>query len=500
MSATRTQPTFARPPLPVLAALGLCVLLAALDATVVATALPTVAGELGGLAQLPWVVTAYLLTSTVVTPIYGKLGDLWGRERVFSGAILLFAAGSIGCALAGDMTALVAARGIQGLGGGGLVVLAAAVMGDLVPPRERGRYLGLIGVVFAFASVVGPLLGGAAVEVVSWRWIFWANVPLGALALIVLARTLRLPPVTERRPLDVAGAALLAGATACLVLVVSWGGVTYAWGSATVLGTAALGAALLAAFLVQERRAAEPVLPLRLFGSRAFAAANVTALMAGMAMFGVITFVPLFLQVVDGADPTTAGLRMLPFVAGSVGASWASGRAIAKLGRYKAFPVAGAVLMTVGMLAMSAAGPSTAGAVLALEMLLVGTGMALVMQTVMLVAQNHVDRRDIGTATSTATFARSIGASFGVAVLGAVFANRLSAGLHDAGGAAGRMADAGVRLDPGQVRALAPGARETLISAFADAVGQAFLLGAGLAAVALVAALALPRALHDARA
>src|SRR4051794_8487199 len=266
-----TTHTSARPPWPVLASLGLCVLLAALDATVVATALPTVAGELGGLAQLPWVVTAYLLTSTVVTPIYGKLGDLWGRERVFSGAIVLFVAGSVGCALAGDMSALVAARALQGLGGGGLVVLAAAVMGELVAPRERGRYLGLIGVVFAVASVVGPLIGGAAVDVVSWRWIFWANVPLGALAMVVLARTLRVPPVAERRPLDAAGAALLAGATACLVLVVSWGGVSHPWGSVTVLGTAALGAALLAGFLVAERRAAEPVLPLRLFGSRAFA-------------------------------------------------------------------------------------------------------------------------------------------------------------------------------------------------------------------------------------
>jgi EmrB/QacA subfamily drug resistance transporter len=494
MSASTTAST--RPPLAILLALALGVLLAALDQTIVATALPTVAGDLGGLSDLAWVVTAYLVAETVSMPLYGKLGDVVGRKRVLIVAIVLFLAGSALSGLAASMTELAAFRALQGLGAGGLIVTAMAVIAELVPPRERARYMGMIGGVFAVASVAGPLAGGLLVDQLSWRFIFYVNLPVGAAALAVIAAKLPAPARGERRPIDVVGAALLTAAAASVVLVASWGGTQYAWDSPTILalGTAAIAA--VTAFVAQERRAADPVLPLSLFANRPFWSAGLSGLLVGMAMFGAVTFLPLYLQIVDGASATTAGLRMLPFVVGAMLANALSGRLISKADRYKPYPVAGAGLMVAGMLLLSGLDQHSSAVLAALDMVVIGIGVGLVMQVVILVAQNHAPRRHIGVATSTVTFARSIGATIGVAIFGSIFAARLAVELASSSPAAQRVAGAGARLDPEQVRALPATVRTDVIDAFAGALHVTFIVGAAFAAVALLAVLMLPRALH----
>jgi EmrB/QacA subfamily drug resistance transporter len=491
-----TDPPFARPSLAILVALALAVLLAALDQTIVATALPQIAGDLGGVTQLAWVVTAYLLASTVTTPLYGKLGDVAGRKRVLIAAIVVFLAGSALAGAAGSMLELVLFRALQGLGAGGLIVTAMAVIADLVEPRERARYFGLIGGVFAVASVAGPLLGGFFVDQLSWRWVFYVNLPVGALALAAIAAKLPAAPRRERRAVDVVGAVLLTGAASATVLVTSWGGTEHAWGSVTIVGLGAVAVAAFAAFVLVERRAADPVLPLELFRRRAFAAASASGFLVGMAMFGSITFLPLYLQVVDGASATEAGLRLLPFVVGSLLATTISGRLIARARRYKPYPAAGAVLMAIGLALLSRLGAGSSPVVAALDMLVVGLGIGLVMQVVILVAQNHAPRSHIGVATSTATFARSIGASIGVAVFGAIFASRLGAELAALAPAARDLAGAGARLDPERVHALPAAVRPGVVDAFANALGHTFLVGAVFAAAALLSVLALPRSLQ----
>ena len=483
------------PPRPILVALGLAVLLAALDQTIVATALPTIAGDLGGLTDLGWVVTAYLLASTVSTPLYGKLGDVVGRKPVLLGAIVVFLAGSALAGLAQSMLALVLLRALQGLGAGGLIVLALAVLADVTPPAQRARYMGLVGGVFAVASVAGPLLGGLLVDQLSWRWVFEVNLPVGALALIVIATRLEPSPRAARPPLDVVGAALLSAAASGIVLLTAWGGTTYAWTSATILGLGAGGVVALAGFVARERRAADPVLPLRLFGDRTFAVANATGFLVGIAMFGTITFLPLYLQVVRGAGATEAGLRLLPFVVGSLLASTISGRVISRVGRYKAFPVAGAALMLAGMAGFSRLDAGTPPVLAALGMLVVGIGMGLVMQVVILIAQAAAPRRDMGVATSTATLSRSIGASIGVAVFGSIFAARLTDALRALPAGAREVARGGAHLDPEQVRALPAALRPAVLDAFSQALGHTFAAGAVAALLALVAAVLLPGSL-----
>src|SRR4051794_21096399 len=498
MTTDRTAPAAPSapgPPRPILVALGLAVLLAALDQTIVATALPTIAGDLGGLTDLGWVVTAYLLAATVSTPLYGKLGDVVGRKPVLLGAIAVFLAGSALAGLAQSMLALVLLRALQGLGAGGLIVLALAVLADVTPPAQRARYMGLVGGVFAVASVAGPLLGGLLVDQLSWRWGFEVNLPVGALALVVIAARLEPSPRAERPPLDLAGAALLSAAASCIVLVPAWGGTTYAWTSATPLALAAGGVAALVAFVARERRAPDPVLPLRLFADRTFAVANATGFLVGIAMFGTITFLPLYLQVVRGAGATEAGLRLLPFVVGSLLASTISGRVISRVGRYKAFPVAGAALMLTGMVGFSRLSADTPAAVAALGMLVVGIGMGLVMQVVVLIAQAAAPRRDMGVATSTAALSRSIGASIGVAVFGSMFAARLSDALQALPAGARAVARGGAHLDPEQVRALPAALRPDVLDAFSQALGHTFAAGAVAAALALVAAVVLPGSL-----
>ncbi len=421
------QATPARALLPVFAALMLGMFLAALDQTIVSTALPTIVGDLGGLNHLSWVVTSYLLASTASTPLYGKLGDMYGRKPVFQAAIVIFLAGSVLAGLSRSMTELVAFRALQGIGAGGLMVGAQAIIGDLVSPRERGRYMGLIGAVFGVASVAGPLLGGFFVDSLSWRWVFYVNLPIGAVALVVCAFKLHLAPRREHRRIDYLGALLLTAGVSALILLTTWGGNEYAWSSATIVGLAVAGLLLLA--VARERRAAEPVMPLALFGSGVFRVASAMAFVIGLAMFGAIVFIPLFLQLVYGASPTSSGLQMLPLIVGLLVATISSGRVISRVGRYKVFPIAGTAILTVGMFLLSLLDVSTSRALASVFMLVVGVGIGLVMQVLVLVVQNDAAPESMGVATSTATFFRSVGGSFGVAVFGAIFATRLAGEL-----------------------------------------------------------------------
>jgi len=462
--------------------------LAALDQTIVSTALPTIVGDLGGLSHLSWVVTSYLLAATVSTPIYGKLGDMYGRKPVFQAAILIFLAGSMFAGLSQTMNELIGFRALQGIGAGGLMVGAQAIIADIVPPRERGRYMGLIGSVFAVASVAGPLLGGFLVDNLSWRWVFYVNMPVGALAVAIVALRLHLHTPPTRHLVDYLGAGLLAGGVGSLVLLTTWGGNQYAWGSATIVGLAAAGVALLAVFVWQERHAAEPLLPLSLFRSSVFDVANAMGFTIGMAMFGAIVFIPLYLQLVYGASPTSSGLRLLPLMAGLLVAAIASGRAISRIGRYKIFPIAGTALLVAGMFLLSRLGVGTAPWLASVYMLVVGVGIGLVMQVLVLVVQNDARPNEIGVATSTATFFRSVGGSFGVAIFGAIFASRLAAQIEQLPAGAAKQLSGGVHLTPQQAKHLPQAVHAEFLNAFAHALHGVFLWGMVLAIVPFVLA------------
>src|SRR5437868_14608212 len=440
----------------VFVALMLGMFLAALDQTIVSTALPTIVGDLGGLNHLSWVVTSYLLASTVSTPIYGKLGDMLGRKPVFLAAILIFLAGSMLAGLSQSMGELIGFRALQGIGAGGVMVSAQAIIADIVPPRERGRYMGLIGSVFASASVAGPLLGGFLVDNLSWRWVFYVNMPVGALAVLIVVTRLHLHTPTIRHRIDLLGAALLSAGVASLTLLTTWGGNQYAWGSRTIILLGVGGVVLLIVFLWWETRAAEPIVPLSLFRSSVFSIANAMGFTIGMAMFGAIVFIPLYLQLVYGASPTSSGLRLLPLMAGLLAAAILSGRAISRLGRYKVFPIAGTATLVVGMFLLSRLGVDTPPWVVSVYMLVVGVGIGLVMQVLVLVVQNDVRPRDIGVATSTATFFRSVGGSFGVAIFGTIFATRLSDQLAHLPRSFTARLGGGVHLNPAQARHLPP--------------------------------------------
>ena len=414
----------------VLSGLMLVLLLASLDQTIVSTALPTIVRELGGLTHLSWVVTAYLLAVTVVTPIYGKLGDLYGRKVILQIALVVFLIGSALCGLAQGMTELIVFRAIQGLGGGGLLVSAQAAIGDVVPPSERGRYTGLFGAVFGVSSVAGPLIGGFLTTHASWRWIFYVNIPLGGLALAVLA--VALPSVTERRrhAIDWAGSGLLALGLTSIVLLTTLGGNTYDWASPEIAGLGLIAIAAITGFAFVERRAEEPILPPSLFRNRVFVVCSAVGLIVGFGFFGALTFLPLFQQTVRGLSPTASGLQLLPVIGGLLVSSIASGQIITRTGRYKVFPIVGTAVAALGMWLLSSLDQSTSTGVAALHMLVLGLGLGMVIQVLVLATQNAVPYEYLGVATSGATLFRSIGGSLGTAVLGAIFSAHLTNGLE----------------------------------------------------------------------
>ena len=385
--------------------LMLVLLVAALDNTIVATALPTIVDDLGGLEHISWVTSAYLLAQTAVTPLYGKLGDLYGRKRILQVALLIFLAGSALCGLSQSMTELIAFRAVQGLGAGGLIVLTQAVIGDIVSPRERGRYQGIFGAVFGMASVAGPLLGGFLVEHASWHWIFYVNLPIGALAFVVIAATLPSAGSAGRPVIDYLGAGLLASGLSAIVLVTSLGGTTWDWASAETFLTGALGLAALVLFAFVERRAQEPVLPPSLWREPVFRVAGALSLIVGFALFGAVTFLPLYFQTVDADTPTESGLRLLPMIVGLLITSIASGQVISRIGRYKAFPIAGTAIMTVGMFLLSRLEVGTSTAVASVYLLVLGLGLGMTMQVLVLAVQNSVPYAVLGTATSGVTHA-----------------------------------------------------------------------------------------------
>ena len=455
------------------AAIVLAMLPAVLDQTILATALPVVADDLGSLSDISWVITAYVVAAAATTPLWGKLGDRHGRKPLLEASLGLFVVSSALCGATQDITQLIFVRVVQGVAAGGLMTLAMAAVGDLVPPRERGRYQGYIAATFAIATIVGPLLGGLLVDHASWRWVFFVNLPIGVAALVGLSRTLPAADLEHpARPLDGTGAVLLAGATSALMLTCVWGGERYAWDSAPILGLVAATAVLGGALVARERRAADPIVPLHLLRAPVVAVASSGLFLATAALFSITVFVPLFLQTATGASPTEAGLLLVPAMLGITVSTTLSGRSIARTGRYKRFPIAGLALMTLALGSLAFLAVARSQIATGLGLLLFGLGFGMVSQVLVVAVQNHVDRRELGIATATTGFFRALGGAVGAAVLGVVFAAEAGA----------RASDSGQRID------------SALRADIVDAVQTVFLVAAPMAALALLVVLWLPEA------